>query len=81
MLKVSVKIEKTLSTAPDEGWIRATIFAAADQCDNSSECSTHRDITSTSGDVSIAFAMYCGSLDFRLFNIVWSLRNAISNSD
>ena len=39
------------------------------------------DITSISGDVSAAFAMYCGSSDFRLFNIVWSLRNATSDSE
>jgi len=63
---VLVKSENFLSTAPEEGYVRATIFAADDQCGNSSECSAHQDITSTSVDVSVDVAMYCGSSDLKL---------------
>ena len=56
MSKDAFKIENTLSTAADKGCIRATIFAAADQCGNAFKCSIHQDIISTNGDVSAAFA-------------------------
>ena len=52
-----------------------------DQCGNSSECSAHQDIKSTSGDVSSDNAIYRGNSDFRLFNVVLLLRNVISNSE
>ena len=58
MSKDAFKIENALSTAVNEGWIRATIIAAADQCDNAFECLIHQGIISTSGDVSAAFAIY-----------------------